>query len=422
MSNFLAIATVTATLVQTIQAAVGADVPGATVTTTRPDSLANGTSATQVNLYLYQVTPNAAWRNSDLPTRNTEGQLQQRPRAALDLHYLLTFYGNEGQLEPQRLLGSVARTLHARPILTRQMIRDTIASPTFSFLAGSNLADEVELVKFTPIALSLEELSKLWSVFFQTQYTLSVAYQGTVILIESEDTPRATLPVRERNIYGVTFRQPVIEEVTSQAGVNQPIVAGDTLIARGRQLRGDDTQLRIAGNDVTPEEVTDIQISVLLTEPPLPADSLRAGVQGVQVVHRLLLGTPPVPHHGFESNVAPFVLRPTITGVQVANVQDTGDNTRSADVTVTANPKIGKRQRLILLLNEMAGETPKAYTIFAEPRNADSDSVTIHISGVKAAEYLVRIQVDGAESPLQVDTNPASPTFNQFIGPKATIP
>ncbi len=74
------------------------------------------------------------------------------------------------------MLGSVARTLHARPYLTREAIRDAILDPEFAYLAGttdtpaSDLADEIELVKFTPIPFSLEELSKLWSVLLQTTY------------------------------------------------------------------------------------------------------------------------------------------------------------------------------------------------------------------------------------------------------------
>src|SRR5262245_41877221 len=201
MSNFLAIATVTATLSQVLQTAVGADVPGATVSTMRPDSTGSGIPTSGVNLYLYQVTPCASLRNADLPTRRYDGQLVQRPQAALDLHYLLTFYGDEAQLEPQRLLGSVVRTLHARPVLTRQQIQQTLAVEPFStLLAGSNLATGVELVKFSPLPLSLEDLSKLWSVFFQTTYTLSVVYQGSVVLIESDDTPEASLPVQTRHL------------------------------------------------------------------------------------------------------------------------------------------------------------------------------------------------------------------------------
>jgi hypothetical protein len=433
MSNFLAIATVTATLSQVLQAAVGADVPGATVTTARPDNAGDGTPATKVNIYLYQVTPNAAWRNADLPTRGPDGQLMQRPQVALDLHYLLTFYGNETELEPQRLLGAAVRTLHARPVLTRQMIRDTVSS--VPFLASSNLADSVELVKFTPIPLALEELSKLWSVFLQTPYVLSIAYQGTVVLIESEEAPQAALPVRERNIYVVPFRQPIIEQVMSQAGPDQPIAAGSTLIVVGKQLRADITQVRIFGVEVTPQEVSDTQISLQLASPPLPAGVLRAGVQGVQVVQPLLIGTPPVPHAGVESNAAAFVLRPTITktngnyDITISNLQVGGDGTRSADVAVKLTPEVGKTQRVVLLLNERnppADRPPRAYRFDAPSRDEPgapetTDTITISIAGVQAGAYLVRVQVDGAESLLDVDTDETSATFNQYISPMVNI-
>ena len=58
-------------------------------------------------------------------------------KAALDLHYLLSFFGSEGQLEPQRLLGSAVRTLHTYSVLTRQMISDAMSSTPFGFLAAS---------------------------------------------------------------------------------------------------------------------------------------------------------------------------------------------------------------------------------------------------------------------------------------------
>src|SRR5215208_37401 len=139
MSNYLAVATVTATLRRVLTTAVGPDVSGATVTTLRPDDSTNGTPGMGINIYLYQVTPNAAWRNADLPTRREDGRLVQRPRVALDLQYLLSFYGNEVKYEPQRLLGSVVRTLHTRPVLTRQMIRGTVSDVIF--LTNSNLAE-----------------------------------------------------------------------------------------------------------------------------------------------------------------------------------------------------------------------------------------------------------------------------------------
>jgi len=409
MSNFLAIATVTATLQQLLQASVGTAVSGARVKTVRPEVSGNGAAEAHANLYLYQVTPNAGWRNADLPTRNPAGHLVDRPQVALDLHYLISFYGDEGKLEPQRLLGCVVSTLNARPVLSRQMIRDTIANPSFDFLARSNLAEEVELVKFMPAALSLEELSKLWSVFFQTPYTLSVAYQGTVVLIESEESHQVALPVRERKMYIAPFRQPVIEEVVSQAGPNERIVVGSTLVVRGKRLSSEITQVRIGGGEaITPFALNDSQVSLPLTEPPLVAGSIRAGVQGVQVVHPMLLGTPPVPHRGVESNVSAFVLHPTITAVTASNPQ--------ASVTVKLRPDVGKSQRVVLLLSEFGGSSPGAYSFTVPSRTIDTDSITIQISGVKTADYLVRVQIDGAESPLGTNAT------GQYDSPKVTIP
>src|SRR5215469_16285087 len=166
MSNFLAIATVTAALQQILQTPVGNAVALAQVGFNRPDP--TNTTAPLVNIYLYQITPNAAYRNADLPTRRADGSLVQRPQAALDLHYLFTFHGDDSKLEPQRLMGAVVTTLHSQPLLLPSAIN--AATTHFTFLAGSRLENQIERVKFTPTALSLEEFSKLWSAFFHVEY------------------------------------------------------------------------------------------------------------------------------------------------------------------------------------------------------------------------------------------------------------
>lgn len=422
MSNFLAIATVTGALSHVLQEAIGTDVPGATVTTVRPEGASSGIPATGVNVFLFQVTPNGAFRNADLPTRRADGQVIRRPAIAMDLHYLMTFYGNDSQLEPQRLLGSVVRTIQAQPVLTRQVIRDTLASPTYAFLSPSDLGESVEQVKFAPSALSLEELAKLWSVFYQIPYALSIAYVASVVCIEGDVSPRPALPVRTRNLTTTVFRQPAIAQVVPVEGADQPIVLGATVRILGQQLGSFGTLVRIAGVDVAPVLLTDTEIQVPLASPPLPAGALRAGIQGLQVIEPALFVVPPVAHAGVESNVAPFVLRPTITNVSVANVTGTGTAPRSAEVTLQLSPVVGASQRTLLLLNERSVNNPSAYTVVAPNRSADGASITFAISGVKAAGYLVRVQVAGAESVLVVDTNAASPTFNQYVGPTVTIP
>lgn len=419
MSNYLAIATVTATLQRTLQAAVQVDVEGARVTNVRPGNVGSGTPETGINLYLYRAAPNPAWRNAELTTRTLEGQLVKRPQqVALDLDYLLTCYGNEVELEPQRLLGSVVRTLHAHPVLTRPMVLDTIADSTFPFLAASNLADQLEMVKFMPLGLSLEELSNLWSMFAQTPHALSVAYQGTVVLIDTDEPPRKALPVRERRFY-VSPTQPVVHQVLSAAGALQPIDRDSTLLIRGQRLQSDITQVRIGNLDVLPQSVSKTEISLQLAL--LPADELRAGLQTLQVVQRPTMGSPAIPHRGVESNVVAFLLRPTITDVQIANLRGSGDDPRSAQLTVSVEPPIGPTQRVVFVLNERSGLLPMGYTFEVPTRAVDQSELLVPIHAVKPGEYLVRIRVDDAESLLTVDSDPDSPTFEQFIDPHIVI-
>jgi len=394
VSNSLAIATVTAALREVLQPAVGKAVPGAGVGFSRPDSGAGTPPPPAVNVYLYQITPNAAYRNDDLPTRRPDGTLVKRPQAAFDLHYLLTFHGDDTQLQPQLLLGAVASTLHAQPLISSAAIVKAISD--FTFLSTSNLASQVERVKFTPTSLTLEEFSKLWSVFFQIEYTLSAAYQASVVLIESDDVPAAPLPVQGANLAAVPFREPQIDQVISQAGANQPIVAGSTLLLQGLQLAGATTLGLIEGQEITPSLVTDTQVTIVL-----PA-SIHAGVKGVQVIQKIQIGTPPVPHRSVASNVAPFVLRPTITGA-VAAPKSPGVTT----VTLTVTPNIGAGQRAVLLLNNLAVNPPTAFTSVAAVAPADSNQVNLDISGVPTGTYLARVQIDGAESLVKPDfSNP----------------
>ena len=348
------------------------------------------------------MTPNAAYRNIDLPTRRADGTLAKKPLTALDLHYLLTFHGSDDKLEPQRMLGAVASTLEAQPLLSPQNIQAAVTQ--FGFLAGSGLDSQVDRVRFTPTALSLEEFTKLWSAFFQVEYSLSAAYQASVVLIESGDTPQEGLPVQVRNLYVAPFQQPVIAQVISKAGTGQPILPTSTLVIQGSHLLGDITTVRLGDLVVTPPTVTDKAIIL-----PVPA-SLPAGVQGVQVIQQLQMGTPPQPHPGYESNVAAMVLHPVVTPLAAT----------SAQITVKIAPTVQLAQRVTLLLNEATippPSPPAAYTFTLPPLTISASTLNFTINNVQAGgtRYFIRVAVDGAESLL--DLNPASLTF----GPTVTI-
>ena len=444
MSTALAIGAVTAVLKDLltnglidhdVSAQLGQDV---TVTTLAPDrALLDPTQEkTQLNLFLYQVTQNAAWRNTALPERNGRGARLSNPPLALDLHYMLTAYG-EKELHAEILLGYGMQLLHETPVLTRDAIRRSLAPPDPLNPAGlpanlqglyeSGLAEQIEQIKICPISISTEEISRLWTAF-QARYRPTAAYQATVVLIESRSSaPRAALPVRARNIYAIPFAQPVIEQVLSQVDdnaqvvLNQPILAGYNLIIAGYGLRSDDTRVNVGGIEVTPpaSKLTGTQITVQL---PL---QLPAGVQGVQVVQYTPMDQPelpPVAHRGLASNVAAFVLRPAIQNV-TANMQPNAKDptVRDGTINLTVAPAVGRDQRVVLLLNEFDPlATPAAYSFpFPSPYQIilppqvppeTATDLTIDVKAVKPATYLVRVQVDGAESPVLTD--PATKKYN----------
>ncbi len=414
MSNHLAVATVTATLRNLLQDAVAGDVTGAQVTTVHPRDNAN-LPALGANLYLYQAVPNAALRNRDLPTRTAAGQTVQRPTVALDLHYLLSFYGTESQLEPQRVLGSAARALHARPLLTKDMIQATLdaarAEDPNHYLLASDLAEDVERVKLLPMPLDVEALSRLWSVLLQTPYTLSMAYLASAVLIEADETPRRPLPVRERGIDVSPFQRARIEAIETEDGATEPIQMGDTVVLRGTQLAGAITGIRagvVDGLAPVPNSVTPSEVKVAFTDP-----ALRAGVVGVQIAY----------DSGATSNVAALVLRPRVARDGGGNYRVTHD--AAADtLTVVLTPQVNPEQRVELFLNEFrpAPGTGHAYRFAAQPAAAATDTVTFAVTGVAAARYLVRVQVSGAETVLDVETNPASPDHGFYVAPSITLP
>lgn len=422
MSNHLAIATVTATLRNLVQTAINEDVAGATVSGVRPTTDAEGLTAMGVNIFFYQAVPNAAWRNADLPTRSGNGALVQRPTIALDLHYLLTFHGSESTLEPQRLMGSAVRALHARPVLTAEMVRATLdaaqSEDPSSPLLESDLADDVERVKLTPVPFNLEELSKLWSVMLQTPYTLCMGYLATVVLLQADGSPRRALPVRERVIGVAPFQRAVLERVEAEGGPSVPVEMGDTVVLRGSQLGGTISGIRVGVADEllpVPGTVGSRSLRLALTDP-----GLRAGVLGVRIGYA----------GGAASNVAPLVLRPRIVqtggGDYDVTVSDltTEDGLHSATITVVVTPEVEPEQPVELLLNAFrpAPDPGPAHRFAAEPRETATDTLTFAVAGVEPGTWLVRVQVSGAETTFDVEVDETDPDFGYYVQPSITLP
>ena len=408
MSSPLAVATVTAVIKDLLNDGIvngdlSASVGTVTVSALPPDRIGTGSDEpSRLNLFLYQVTSNSGWRNAE-PT----------PPLALDLHYLLTSYGAD-DLDAEILLGYAMQLLHDVPVLTRSIIRKTFSgnSPVTDKLIPASvpahnpadLADQVELCKIVPKYLTTEELSRLWSAM-QARYRPSMAYDVSVVLIDSTAPVKASLPVRKPVLTTLPMTRPVIHTVEPAIALD----SGDVTI-RGQGLKGSMTRVRINGTLVTPfaTDVSDLAVGVAL-----PA-GLKAGLNPLQVVHEIPLGDPPVPHAGVgcESNVAALVLAPRIMTGTPMTVAAGGT------LTLSVKPEVGREQRVAVIVGE---------TILVVPPRQPTDlptaaSVEVGIPENQATgTFLLRVQVDGAISALQVDDDPNSPTFEQYVGPLVEV-
>lgn len=419
MSNALAIAAVTSTIRYVLERALAAPHPGpvggAAVTTWRPDRLSSADVVTDpgINVFLYQVTPNHAGNLTDLPTRRDDGSFVRRPVAALDLHYLLTGYGEDPSLDGQRLLGRAITALAVTPVLTRDVIAAAVdaydADADTAFLAQSDLADQLELVKLSPTPLPLDELSRLWGVFHQTPYQLSVVYTATVVLLEADVTTRTALPVRARSVTVQAGGPPRLASVVAAPdpapGLGPPVVTGGTtLVLAGSGLRqagvGPVTRIRVGSALLDPEpDGSPLELRVVLT-----AD-VPAGVHAVQVQLRSVDGGPGGPPERVvaTSNAVPVLVHPTVAVGAVT----TGPG---GTITLQLDPPLFPGQRATVELARLDAPPPppppapdvvRHLTVDLAPVPRDGSpqpTATIPRDDVPDGRWLVRVQVDGVES------------------------
>lgn len=404
MSNSLAIAAVTATLSGLLDHRINASLAddpatdtglaGTGITTKSLDKARTG-STNQLNLFLYQTAVNAAWRNQTLPRQSRPNELAQPP-LALDLHYLLTTYGSgdDDQLG-QRILGRAMSVLHDHAVLGPQEIK--------AALTGSDLGDQIERVRITPMALSVEELSKLWTVF-QAPYRLSAAYEVSVVLVDSNQPTKAQLPVlrRGQDNRGVRGQAsldspyPVLASLTLPA--SQPALKpGQAVAFEGSKLSGSGQAALLrhtsweAGIEVAPEAGgTDGLVSARVPDVPAawPAGFYTAAV----LVQR------PGESHRRSTNILGFPVAPRITSALPLAAA------MNAVLAVDLAPEVLPGQRASLLLGSQE--------IVAQPHPAQTGTLHFQLPTGLTGTFPLRLRVDGVDSQLVVDFSADPPAFD----------
>ncbi len=271
---------------------------------------------------------------------------------------------------------------------------------------------------------------------FKADFRPTVAYQVTVVLIESDLAGRSPLPVLTRGPAdtGVVSQADLTAPFPALAAVvppNQQISAqlADDLTLHGHHLDGGNITVRF--NDPRSQrvlEATPLQgntadrITVRLRDAQDPAapntPPQRAWAAGLYSVAVLVQR----PDEAFRrtTNELPFALAPTILlPIEVSSGGGGGGgrgggppgNDDEITFTVECEPEVRPEQRAVLLVGDI--EVP------AEPRQAQTDPLTFVTRSIAPGEYFVRLRVDGVDS-LLVDRSSTPPVFDP--DQKVTIP
>jgi Pvc16 N-terminal domain len=390
MSNPQAIAAATATLQHLLQKEFD---DGTTVTTQPPDRARGDNAGPQLNLFLYHLELNGAWRNRGMPGQAPSSETGQAP-LGLNLYYLLTAYGRaDNNATDHEVLGRAMRLLDDHPVLGRQEIRNASG--------GTDLGDQVERIRITHQPFSLEEMSKVWTAF-QTNYRISTAYEVSVVLIDSLRSARAPLPVLVRgpkddgvNVQAGSF--PVLEDVRPSNGM--PVARlKDVLTVRGRDL-GTVPLLRFRHPrlpdpiDVAPqpgETANDLRVEL-----PEQPKAWPAGVYTMAGVVQKA-GDPE-----WTTNELPVMLAPRIDKIDPSPAAHA--NLR---LTLTVSPEVLPEQRATLLLGNRQ--------VLAEPHAAPAGALSFKVTNAIAGKFVVRLRVDGVDS-LPIDPTVRPPQFSQIL-------
>ena len=437
MSSPLAIGAVSAVLRNLLdngiveQVALGTTV---TVSATAPDLIkldAPG-DPPRLNLFMFHTTPNAAWRNVALPSRAPGGERLTNPPLALDLHYLVTAYG-KSDFQAEILLGYAMHLLHERPMLDRAAIRTALnpspldvamLPPTFQSLTASDLADQVEAIRITPITMPIDELSKLWTAI-KSEFRPSAAYQVSVVLVEARISARSPLPVLSRGVVDpVTHRdrgvvvqpdlQPPLPTLVSIEPPAKQSVArlGETVQVHGVRLSG------VGATALLLHRLVDapIEIAVVPDGPgtgftlALPNDAAAQTTFAPGLWQLSLRVTPPGELVPRESNgiALPIAADPVIVADLALGLPAAGASRAGAppQVTVTLHtrPQLRFGQRATLTLDGVTAE--------AAERALQADPLVFAFpNSVPAGNRKLRLRADGVDSPLLLKSGPA-PVFD----------
>lgn len=139
-----------------------------------------------VTLFLYRIYLNGTQRTPS-GRMGPDGQ-RYRPQLPVDLHFLLTAWGQDASLQ-HTIAGWMMRILEDTPILPAGLLNRKYEN-TFH-------PDETVEIGFTE--LTTEEMFRIWEVIAHHAYQISVPYIARNVRIDSNRVLSSGAPIQERS-------------------------------------------------------------------------------------------------------------------------------------------------------------------------------------------------------------------------------
>lgn len=403
MSSGFPVAAATVALADRLHALIGDTVPGARVTTLNPSAESLRSGDPIVNLYLFRTIRNGFVSNDDLPTRGPAGKPFTSPVLKLDLDYMITFFGDDAKLDPQRLLGLVVGGLNAEPYIRRDVLRSAIASTPW--LGGGDIEPSSAQICVTPLNMTPDAMARLWSEFVNVPYQLTQLYTATPVMLETALPVEPVLPVRRIGLHAVPSRMIAITSIVNATDPSLPLLAGGVMGIRLVNPGQPDLVVRLNGAAATgvkagfDAEGFAVLLVELTTDQPAP---LAAGPLEVQVIRT----RPDGKGIAAESQIAKSPILPAFAA------PPTVENGRL--VISMALPIAPEAAAAALLFPRSTPKLPSR-RLSCLPRTTPSANLAAPLDGVVSGTYLVSVEIDGVATLLDF-------SGQTYTGPVVDVP
>lgn len=393
MGDYRAIAGVSNTLRQLLEDRM--DIPTVhSITIASPDVDIGDVEGCRLNLFLYHISENAFLKNQDLPGQGNPGAYGHPP-LSLDLHFILTAYPAAetaiyADLDAQYVLGEAMRVLHEYARVPNHLL-------------DMSLRNEFEALNVSLEPAATEDFVKIWTALPEGKFRLSVAYQVSVVQIESLQPRHYPRLVGEPaaagpRVYALPMQRPVIRELSvirfDDAERREwpfPVArTGDILVIKGWNLSAQAQRAVLDRLQIPLEPGSRERIELEIPDDLLPDGGtipddqrLQPGPRPVQIVQDLRMGEPPEPHLGVSSNQAVFMLVPRIDAI---------DTTLPGTITVTGTRLFHDALECMTIIGD---------TVVAAAHYTAAGGTEISFAlpaGLAAGDHLLRVRVNSAES------------------------